>query len=146
MKLQKDPPSVLFLQETKCSNESTSAIMARIWKNYITIAIDAQGASGSLSISWNPHIISLDYALAARHSISASFHILGSSIKGFLMNVYGPQNAGEKKNLLKHIDWFRTLHIDSPIIIGGYFNMISNFEEKKGASDHSQGRMKPSIL
>ena len=97
MKLQKDPPFVLFLQETKCPSDSASAILACIWKNCTTIAIDAQGASGGLSISWNPHIISLDYAMAARHSISASFHILGSSIKGFLMNVYGPQNAGEKK-------------------------------------------------
>ena len=90
MKLQKDPPSVLFLQETKCPSESASAIMARIWKNCTTIAIDVQGASGGLCISWNPHILSLDYALATRHSISASFHLLGSSIKGYLMNVYGP--------------------------------------------------------
>ena len=98
MKIQKDPPYILFLQETKCPSESASAIMTRIWKNCTTIAIDSQGASGDLSISWNPHIISLDYAVAARHSISASFHILGSSIKGYLMNVYGPQIARKKKS------------------------------------------------
>ena len=132
MKLQKDPPSILFLQETKCPSESASNIMACIWKNCSTIAIDAQGASGGLSISWNPHIISLDFALIARNSISTSFHLLGSSIKGYLMNVYGPQIASGKKNILKHIDWFKTLHTDSPIIIGGDFNMISNLEERKG--------------
>ena len=66
--------------------------------------IDAQGASGGLSISWNPLLINLGDALASRHSLSASFHILGSSIRAFLMNVYGPQMADSKRNLLNHID------------------------------------------
>ena len=48
------------------------------------------------------------------------------------MNVYGPQMADSKKNLLNHIDWFHILHNESPLIIGGDFNMISNLEEKKG--------------
>ena len=100
MKLQKYPPSILFLQDAKFPNDSDSAILARIWKKCTTISIDAQGTSGGLSISWNPHIISLNYALASRHAIYASFHILGSRIKGFLMNVYGPQNAREKKTFL----------------------------------------------
>ena len=51
MKIQKDPPSVLFLQETKCPSDSATSILAWIWKNYITIGIDVQGASGGLSIS-----------------------------------------------------------------------------------------------
>ena len=48
------------------------------------------------------------------------------------MNVYGPQMDDSKMNLLNHIDWFHNTHIDSPLIIGGDFNMISNLEEKKG--------------
>ena len=51
MKMQKDPPSVLFLQETKCPSDSPTAILARIWKKCTTIAIDVQGALGGLSIS-----------------------------------------------------------------------------------------------
>ena len=47
------------------------------------------------------------------------------------MNVYGPQMADSKRNLLNHIDWFCSLHNESPLIIGGDFNMISNLEDKK---------------
>ena len=104
MKIQKDPPAILFLQETKCPSDSTTSILAQIWKNYITIAIDAQGASGGLSISWNPLLITLEDSLASIHSLSSSFHILDTSIRGFLMNVYGPQMVDSKRNLLNHID------------------------------------------
>ena len=132
MKLQKDPPNVLFLQETKCPSVTAASILAWIWNNYLTMEIDAQGASRGLLINWNPLLITLDDALASRHSLSVSFHILGYSIRGFLMNVYGPQMEDSKNNLLNHIDWFNILHNESSLIIGGDFNMISNLEEKKG--------------
>ena len=108
--------------------------------------IGAQGASGGLSMSWNPLLITLDYALASGHSLSTSFHIPGSSIKGFLMNVYGSHVADSKKNLLNHIDWFCNLHNESPIIIGGDFNMISKLEEKKVVLKPSLLKMRPSKL
>ena len=128
MKLQKDPSPILFLQETKCPSDTAASILAWIWKNCLTIEISTHGSSGGLSISWNPLLTTLDDILASRHSLSASFHILGSSIRGFLMNVYGPQMVDSKKNLLNHIDWFWILHIESLTIIGGDFNMISNLE------------------
>ena len=51
MKLQKDPPSVLFLQETKCPIDTAASILDRIWNNCLTMEIDVQGALGGLSIS-----------------------------------------------------------------------------------------------
>ena len=36
-----------------------------------------------------------------------------------------------KRNLLNHIDWYHSLYKESPLIIGGDFNMISNLEDKK---------------
>ena len=98
----------------------------------LTIIVDSKGASGGISISWNPLLVTLNDASSSFHSLSSSFHILGFSIKGFLMNVYGTQMVDSKMNLLNHIDWFHNTHIDSPLIIGGDFNMISNPEEKKG--------------
>ena len=91
MKIQKDRPIVIFIQETKCSSESATKLMSLVWKYCLNIAIDARGASGGISISWNPLLVTLNNASSSFHSLSASFHILGFSIKGFLMNVYGTQ-------------------------------------------------------
>ena len=104
MKIQKDQPTVLFLQETKCTSGIISQMMARIWKDFITIAIDAQGASEGLSISYNPLLITLDEPASSCHSLFTSFHILGSSIRGFIMNFYGPQTVNNKMNLMNHLD------------------------------------------
>ena len=112
--------------------------MSRIWKDCLTIAIDAKGASGSISISWNPLVVTLNEATSSLPTLSAYFHILGTSIKGFLMNVYGPQATDSKMNLLNFINWFHNLHVDSPIIIGGDFNMISNMDKKKEATELSR--------
>ena len=51
IKIQKYPPTVLFLQETKCPSDIVASIMARTWKDCLTMEIDAQGSSGGLSIS-----------------------------------------------------------------------------------------------
>ena len=144
MNLKKDQPYVLFLQETKCTSEIIYQMMAWIYKYCLTIVIDAQGVSGGLSIHWNPLLITLDEATSSRHSLSSSFHIHGSSIKGFIMNVYGPQTVNSKMNLLNHLDWFYNLHLDSPVLRGGDFNMITNLGVKKVESNLFRWKMMPS--
>ena len=93
MKIQKDRHVVLFIQETKCSDDLASKLMSRIWKDSRMIAIDARGASGGISITWNPLLATFSVATSSMHTLSASFHILGTNIKGYLMNVYGAQAA-----------------------------------------------------
>jgi len=48
------------------------------------------------------------------------------------MNVYGPQSPFQKRNLLDTISWFHFLYPDSPLLIGGDFNLITSLQEKKG--------------
>ena len=51
-----------------------------------------------------------------------------------------------KRSLLNDINWFQNLHIESPLIIGGDFNMISNLEETKEASTPSVPKILPSKI
>ena len=51
MKIQKDKHVVLSIQETKWSSEIATKLMSLIYKDGLTIAIDAKGASGGISIS-----------------------------------------------------------------------------------------------
>ena len=95
---------VLFLQETKCPSDIASQLMSQIWKDFLTIPIDAKGAFGSISISWNLLLVTLNEASSSLHCLSASFHILGSNIRGFLMNLYGLQAADFKMKILNFID------------------------------------------
>ena len=65
----------------------------KVWKGCESIAIDARGAAGGLGILWNPRVVTLSGSLATNCTISADFHILGTRIRGFISNVYGPLKA-----------------------------------------------------
>ena len=74
----------------------------------------------------------LSHFASSAHSLSAIFHILGTTIKGHLLNTFGPQNPILKDIFIQHLDWFVHSRSNSLIIIGGDFNMILMLEEKKG--------------
>ena len=72
--------------------------MARkIWKHCEAVAIDALGTVRGVGILWDPSAISLSNFMATKFSISVEFHILGTSTKGFLTNVYEPFALVDKK-------------------------------------------------
>lgn len=96
-------PFILFMQETKCSFSSSQSLLPKIWKGCQVIASDANGASGGITVAWNPNILYLDNFTSSHHSLSASFHILGIDLMGHIMNLYGPQTPSLKIILLDHI-------------------------------------------
>ena len=118
--------------ETNFFIEDIANLFTRIWKGSQSIAIDAKGALGSISIIWNHMQVSISHFDSTSHSLAAFFHILGTTIRGHLINTYGPQPPTLKIKLIQYLDWFVQNHSDSPILIGGDFNMILNLEEKKG--------------
>ena len=128
----KDKPSILFLQETKCSIEDLAKLFTIICKGSQSMAIDAKGALGGIAIIWNPMQVSLSHFASTTHYLSVIFHILGTTIKVHLLNTYGPQTPILETHFIHYLDWFVHSHSDSPIIIRGYFNMILMLEEKKG--------------
>ena len=86
----------VFLQETKCSGEELASIAQKVWKGYESVVVDARGAAGGLGILWNPHVVLLSGFLATTCTLSAEFHILGTRIRGFISNVYGPLREDQK--------------------------------------------------
>ena len=76
-------------------------------------------------------IVTLSNLASIAWSISSFFHILGTNIHGHLRNVYDPQYLGQNIQFLKFLIWFTQQHHNSPIIIGGDFNMITTLDERK---------------
>ena len=69
--------------------------------------------------------------LTTNCTISAEFHILGTRIRGFISNVYGPPRADQKPAFLESLLDLKTLVQDKAWIIGGDFNLIINLDKKK---------------
>ena len=85
-----DQPSILFLQETKCSSEDLGKLFTRVWKGILNMAIDAKGALGGISIIWNPMQISLIHFASSAPSVC--FHqfkpsMTSADIRDFMTNI-----------------------------------------------------------
>ena len=120
------------MQETKCSSSTFHSILSRLWPGCDTTAVDSVRTFGGISITWDPSIISLSHFHASHHFIQASFHLIGTSIKGLLSNVYFPQIAASKIQVLDDLSAIRGLKSQHFLILGGDFNMITSLQEKWG--------------
>ena len=85
-----EKPSVVFIQKTKCSEDKFKTMEKKICKNSVSITTDTLGAMGGLGIIWNPLGISLTNSMATKFTISAEFHILGTSSRGILIMCMDP--------------------------------------------------------
>ena len=99
-RIEKEKSGIIFLQETKFSGKELTSIAHKIWKGCESVAIDSKGVAGGLGILWNPREVNLSILLENSFSLSVDFHILGTRIKGFLTNVYGPLKAEHKFSFL----------------------------------------------
>ena len=70
-----EKPTILFLQETKCSGEDLMAYGKRFWKGAETMALDAMGVAGGMGILWDPKLVSLCNFLASRNLLTVDLHI-----------------------------------------------------------------------
>ena len=102
-KINKEKPTIVFLQETKCSSEEMTKISRWVWKGAMVAARDAEGATGGLALLWNPNLVSISNLCTTSFSISGRFHILGSDIKGVVTNVYGPFQRRKKSTFLSNL-------------------------------------------
>lgn len=67
-----------------------------------------------------------------KHFIQATFHITGTNIHGHLTNVYFPQEAMYKIDILNNLSLINGDRIHPLWTTGGDFNMITKLEEKIG--------------
>ena len=84
---------MVFLQETKCTELDLRSIGEKTWKGCEVVLVDAIKEAGGIGILWNPREVHIYNFVATQHSLSATFHIIGTNIRGFLTNVYGPPRA-----------------------------------------------------
>lgn len=96
------------------------------------MALDAVGAAGGLGILWNPNLVTLSNFLASRNMLLTCSHVLGTSVRGVLTNVYGPFQLAWKLSFLEELRSLKTWVGRDHWIVGRDFNLIRMLEEKKG--------------
>ena len=67
------------------------------------MALDALGSAGGLGLLWNPNLVSMTNFVASRYMLSACFHVLGTSVRGVITNVYGPFQLARKPTFLEEL-------------------------------------------
>ena len=130
--VQQDKPSIVYLQETKCNSISLEKILNKTWPGSRSVSVDASGASGGLTIIWNPQVLSLYDFHASHYFIQTNFHLVGTNTHGHLTNVYFPQDLHKKMELLDTLTELNSVRSFPFWICGGDFNMITALEEKSG--------------
>lgn len=123
---------ILFLEETKCSSEDLMAYNKRFWKGAETITLHATDVVQGLGILWNPNLLNVSNFLASRNTLPANFHVMGTSVRGVIMNVYNPFQLAHKPSFLEEIRTMGERVEQGHWILGGDFNIIRSLEEKKG--------------
>eukprot|EP00253_Pinus_taeda_P029733 PITA_29733 len=130
--IKQEKPQIIFLQETKCKSISLDRIATKVWPGSLATTVDSYGASGGLAIIWDARTIELNNIHANKHFLQATFHITGTNIHGHITNLYFPQEAMHKVELLNTLSSINTDRSHPLWIIGGDFNMITKMEEKRG--------------
>ena len=135
-RIELETTCIIFLQEIKCSKEELKIIGGNVWRGSEAIAVDAKGVARGIGILWNPREVSLFEFSATQLSLSAAFHILGTSTRGFITNVYDPPQVEHKVKFLDSLEMLKRMLRGKPWILGGDFNLFRNIDEKKVGYDH----------
>ena len=104
-KIKQEKPGILFLQETKCSFETMQKIGQKIWKGSKVMALDTDSSKGRMTILWKPREVDLLERRAGHFSLLAEFQILGTEIRGTIVNIYGPSAFPQKQAFVHHLHW-----------------------------------------
>ena len=86
------------------------------------MALDASGAAGGLGLLWNSNLVSMTNFFASRYMLSSCFHVLGTSVRGMITNVYGPFELTRKSTFLEELRSLSAWVGRNHWIIGGDFN------------------------
>eukprot|EP00253_Pinus_taeda_P027391 PITA_27391 len=129
-----EAPDILLIQETKLEDSVFLQASKKIWKKDRAQATFARGASGGLGLLWNPNKFSLISESLNTHWILLKLQHLESKEIICLINVYAPNNAGEKKLCWDSIKNLADLENLENIIIAGDLNLTLLSSEKRGGS------------
>eukprot|EP00253_Pinus_taeda_P017262 PITA_17262 len=128
-----EAPDILLIQDTKLEDSTFLQASRKFWKKDEAHATSARGASGGLGSLWNPNNFSLIFESLNTHWILLKLQHLESKETISLVNVYAPNNAGEKKLCWDSIKNLAKLENLENIIIAGDLNLTLLSSEKRGA-------------
>eukprot|EP00253_Pinus_taeda_P004161 PITA_04161 len=129
-----EAPDILLIQETKLEDLAFLQASRKFWKKDGAHATSARGASGGLGSLWNPNKFSLISESLNTHWILLKLQHLESKETISLVNVYAPNNAGEKRICWDSIKNLVDLENLENIIIVGDLNLTLLSSEKRGGS------------
>jgi exonuclease III len=84
-------PDIFLIQEIKCAGQTAEDIIKRCWRNCESYQIKSKGASGGLTILWNPSTVILDQGLSSPCTITTHYRAIGLDKEEIITNAYGPQ-------------------------------------------------------
>ena len=126
---------VLFLEETKCKNETLDKVGLRIWKLCNIMVVYAIVSSRGTAILWHSNSILLKDWWETSFSLSTNLIILDSGEKGNITNIYGPSVVSQINSFLEFLIWMKGKVWNFSWIIGRDLNPITSMgENKRGRS------------
>eukprot|EP00253_Pinus_taeda_P004621 PITA_04621 len=129
-----EAPDNILIQETKLEDSPFLQASRKFWKKDEVHATSSHGASGGLGSLWNPNKFSLISESLNTHWILLKLQHLKSKETISLVNVYAPNNAGEKKLCWDSIKNLVDMESSENIIIAGDLNLTLLSSEKRGGS------------
>ena len=106
-------------------------IRQKIWKGSQVMALDVDGMKGGIAILWQAREVDLMGWRAGHFSLEDDFQILGTEIKGMIVNIYGLSGFPQKQAFFHHLRWLCEKETKGNWIIGEDFNLITSLQEKK---------------
>ena len=133
-KIMQEKPNLVFLQETKCTNQKLDELAKRLGRQLEYLAVEGNGMSGGLATFWTPKSLHLLNAEATKTFLALEMQVIGEKRTLLFTNVYSPQRQENKMMLLSNLTKLHQRHFNSSAIYGGDFNMITSLNEKKGGT------------
>ena len=120
---------IILLQETKLSTDTYNKTVSN-WSSWNLAHSPGTGASGGLTILWNPKTI---YGHSIKHGNNWQLlHFKHFDLSFQIINIYGPSSTQEKRVLWEQVSQIIQEHAEENFILAGDFNAIVNLEENKG--------------
>ena len=124
-------PSLVCLQETKCSKWSTKSVAQLGMGNNIEwIESPARGLSGGLITVWSKDYISISVSSFSQNWIMVRGINISNNIPFVCINVYAPQSATAKQLLWDNLSSMLLPFKDTHVCLLGDFNAVRHKSEK----------------
>lgn len=129
---------ILLLQETK-QKSVDKTLLNSLWGHceYEYLEVNSDGAAGGLLIIWSNIVFKLAEACSNRNFLLIK-GTLNSSFSCAIVNVYGPCNPSDRKNLWEQLAKLK-IHFSEPWCLGGDLNETKIPEERKGCIARDRG-------